>query len=55
MNRNSKKLSLNQARIYLTLTAIGYSTAGVAFKLVDWHPMVISGLRGIIVLTFGAI
>jgi hypothetical protein len=54
MNRNSKKLSLNQAGIYLTLTAIGYSTAGVAFKLVDC-PMVISGLRGIIVLTFGAI
>ena len=50
MNENNQNLSLNRTRFYLILTAIGYSTAGVAFKLVSWHPMVIGAIRGIIAI-----
>lgn len=31
-----------RARLYLILTAVGYSTMGGAFKFVDWNPLVIS-------------
>lgn len=31
-----------RARLYLILTAVGYSTMGAAFKFVDWNPLVIS-------------
>lgn len=36
------QVSPARARLYLILTAVGYSTMGVAFKFVDWNPLVIS-------------
>lgn len=37
-----------RAVLFLTLTAILWSTGGVLIKLVDWHPMAIAGGRSII-------
>jgi len=49
MPQNAEKKT-NQAYLLIILTAIGYSTAGVAFKFVNWNPLVIGAVRGVIVL-----
>lgn len=36
------EISSARARLFLILTAVGYSTMGVAFKFVDWNPLVIN-------------
>ncbi len=45
-----RKISIGSARLYLVITAVLYSTAGLAFKYVDWHPLVLSGMRSLVIL-----
>ncbi|MBT9172159.1 MAG: hypothetical protein DDT21_00540 [Syntrophomonadaceae bacterium] len=51
-----KRLSRNEALVFLALAALLWSLGGLLIKLVDWHPLAIAGARSAIAaLLFGAV
>lgn len=50
MKQGDKTISLAWARLYIILTAVGWSMMGVAFKFVTWNPLVIGCVRSFIVV-----